>query len=237
MNKSSISGLMWGMLLILAVGAWLVSNIFQRNIDFGIILPVFLLVPGLMLWGSYLLGGEDKIDALIPANILLFLSITFFFNTFTSSVLGYERAWILTVAMYSTGPVAIAFWITWVASGRKPGYLIPAVILTIISGCIALFTVPIALFDSRLFADLSNLGIPVMLILIGLLIIFGPIWSRMFEPKTQNAQTQEEPSSEVMEEVEEAEVVEDEEIKDTEEKQPETEAEVDKDSLNKAEMI
>lgn len=183
MNNSMLPNIFWGVLLVLAGVLWLGSSVFGINIDFGLLWPVFLLIPGLILWGSYLFGGRNDVGVLIPANILVFLSITFFFNMFASSVLGYDRAWLLTVSMYSTGPVAIAFWITWVASGRKGGYLVPAVILTIISACIALFTVPLALFDSRLFVDLGRVGLPLLMILVGLLVVFGPLWGKAFEPK------------------------------------------------------
>ena len=54
-----------------------------------------------------ILNKKSAVIVGLLGNILLFLSITFFFNTFSSSVLDYDRAWLLTVSMYSTGPVAV----------------------------------------------------------------------------------------------------------------------------------
>jgi len=217
MDKS-VPGVFWGALLVLAGLFWLLSNLFEFQIDFGMLWPAFLLIPGLILWSSYLFGG-DKADVgvLIPANILLFLSVTFFFNTFASVVLGYSQAWVLTVAMYSTGPVAIAFWITWFASGRKAGYLIPAVILTIISICIASVTVPIALFNTPIFAEVTRIGWPLLLILIGLMVVFGPIWAKAFTPDGESGEKK---KPQAGPDIEEAEIVEEKttKVKDDEKK-------------------
>jgi hypothetical protein len=205
MKGSSISSAVWGILLILAGATWLGTNLLNVNIDFTLLWPIFLLIPGAILWLTYLFSKNQSNHAvLIPANILVFLSITFFFNMFASVVLHYDRAWLLTVSMYSTGPVAIAFWITWAASGRLTRYLVPAVIMTIISACIAFITVPLALFNTPIFTELSKVGFPLLMILIGLLIIFSPIWTKAFEQSNEVPNPQPTPNLEV----EEAEIVE-----------------------------
>lgn len=228
MSKPSVSSLSWGILLIVVGGVWLLSNLFDVNIDFGIFWPVFLLIPAALLWGSYLFGGSKAdVNVLIPANILLFLGITFLFNMIASVYLNYGDAWILTIAMYSTGPVAIAFWITWAASGRKKDYLVPAVVLTIVSSCIAATTVPLALFRTSIFQQLAQLAFPLMLILLGFLIVTGPFWSRRFEqqsPKAPKSPESAKPSKSAEDkplpaeaDVEEGEIVEAQEIKPKEE--------------------
>lgn len=173
-----LSSLLIGGLFILLGTVWLFANIFKVDLPWDIMWPFFLIVPGVALWFSYFSNPKRDHEVLIPANILLFLGGTFLFNMIVSNYLHYSDVWVATVAMYSTGPVAIAFWITWAAS-RKPGYMVPAIILTLITFCIASITLPIALFNQVFFGKFWNVMWPLFIIMIGVFIIFVPIFKML----------------------------------------------------------
>jgi uncharacterized membrane protein HdeD (DUF308 family) len=75
MNKSRMSSLLFGGLLVLLGLLWLLGNLFpQLNINLSLLWPLFLLIPGVVMWFVYLFSKERENDwgLLIPANILTF---------------------------------------------------------------------------------------------------------------------------------------------------------------------
>lgn len=185
MNKRRLSSFIWGLLLISCGLIWLAGNIFpELNINWGILWPLFLFLPGVFLWFVYLFakGKENDWGILIPANILVFLGLTFFINMFVSTVWDYGTIWALTAFMYP-GSVAIAFWITWLASDRKFGLAIPAGILTAISLIVFIFaTLTVLVGDTLLGGRFASVFWPLLFIGIGLFALLSPVWTKVFKP-------------------------------------------------------
>lgn len=167
---------------LVAVGViWVMLNVFQIEIKWELLWPMFITVPGILLWIGFLTGHrEHNVGVLIPANILLFMGLTFQFNVVADEILGFDKVWLLTTAMYTTAPVAIGMAIAWVASGNK-AYLVPATIMGAISVCILSFTVPIVLFDALAFSRFGNIFWPLLIIAIGVFIIFSPLVGMLFK--------------------------------------------------------
>jgi hypothetical protein len=160
---------------------WAMANLVQIEIRWELLWPMFITIPGILLWLGFLTGHrEHNVGVLIPANILLFMGLTFQFNVIADEVLGFDKVWLLTTAMYTTAPVAIGMAIAWVASGNK-AYLVPASIMGAISVCILSFTVPIVLFDALAFSRFGNIFWPLLIIAVGVIIIFSPLVSMLFK--------------------------------------------------------
>ncbi len=137
---------------------------------------MFMLVPGLFFWAIWISSNTKKEDyaLLVPANILTLLSLSFFTNIFIASVLGVQTIWEFTSFMYP-GSVALAFWISWLGSGRKDdGLKSVAIIMTIIYIFLFIFGLPAYILEETFGLSFGDLFWPVILILIGLVIIFDP---------------------------------------------------------------
>lgn len=177
--NNNISKLAGGGLLILFGGLWLAANFIPGfNINWGAVWPLFLVIPGLMFWGRYLFSSnrENEVGLLIPANILLLIGLTFYFNIIANDVLNIHNAWVLTVFMYP-GSVAIAFWITWLASKREIAFFIPAAILTGITLLVMCGVSGVALIGGQATADVNRIIWPLLIICLGLFVLLSPIWS------------------------------------------------------------
>lgn len=208
MNRRQSSGLVFGVLLILAGGIWLVSNIFKLNIDFSVLWPLFILVPGLMWWVDYLVKHQqpEAYRLLIPANILTFLGLTFFTNVLVDRYLNYNLIWAWTVFMYP-GSVAIAFWIAWLFSAKKKALLVPATILTFISAMLLCVVSVGFLFSGQ--SEITKYIWPLMLICGGVFILSTPLWQKSFpeSKRSENHNNTKQPASNPSNEVQEAELV------------------------------
>jgi hypothetical protein len=184
MRRDHVPGIVFGLLLVACGVVWLASNIFKLNIDFGLLWPGFLLVPGIILWFTYLVSRDKDSSwgVLIPANILFFLGVTFFINVFVSRFLDYGSIWAWTVFMYP-GSVALAFWITWAFSNKKNALIIPAVILSAISFMLLCLMSFALLFTDQ--TEVTKYLWPLMLVCAGSFILTSPLWGRAFPNKEE----------------------------------------------------
>lgn len=174
-----VAGISFGLFFILCGVTWLISNLIPEiQINWSIIWPVFILFPGVFFWALYLFNRNDY-ALLIPANVLVFLSITFFINILFQNAFNYPEIWALLAFMYP-GSVAMSFWIVWFIS-KKNILLVPAVILSMASllvMCISTFL----LFVSGPAGDEAHKVFwPLTAICIGLFIIMGPLWTLPFK--------------------------------------------------------
>jgi hypothetical protein len=179
MESNNSTKLLSGGLLILFGGLWLAANFIPGfNINWDLIWPLFLVIPGLVFWVKYLSATDRSavVGMLIPANILLFLGLIFYFNIFASDVLLVDNIWVFTAFMYP-GSVALAFWITWFASKRQIPFLIPAVILSGISLLVFCGTSAVSLIGGEATSDVSRLTWPLLIVCLGFFVLLSPIWS------------------------------------------------------------
>lgn len=179
MNNSNLTKLAGGGLLILFGALWLAANFIPGfSINWGAVWPLFLVVPGLLFWSRYLFASKrsDVAPLLIPANILLLIGLVFYFNMFATDTLNINNAWLLTAFMYP-GAVAISFWITWIASKREVGFLIPAVILSAITMLVFCGVSGVALLGGQATADINRLTWPLLIICLGFFVLLSPMWS------------------------------------------------------------
>lgn len=174
MNKNKLTPLLLGITLIVGGSAWIALNLLDVNIDFAVVWPLFLIIPGIAFWVSYFFNRKDW-GVLIPANILLFLGLTFLLNSTVSNYLEYESIWTWTTFMY-TGAPAIAFWIAWYASKKEIGMLIPAVILTLISFGTFCISLSVLLFSDLRLLEAGQVFWPLLFVCGGMFLLLMPFW-------------------------------------------------------------
>ncbi|MCA9379236.1 hypothetical protein KC640_02300 [Candidatus Dojkabacteria bacterium] len=184
--KDNIGRIVWGIVLILVGIVWLVSNFVPDfEINWNYIWPLFLLVPGLIMWAGFLLTRKKKEDVgmLIPANILTFLALTFYVNIIGNDVFHIDGIWAFTGFMYPLS-IALAFFITWIFA-REFGFLIPAFILGVISLLIFCATSSVALIGGEATGQISALAWPTIIICLGTFILLSPIWATAMRKRTR----------------------------------------------------
>lgn len=184
--KNNIGRIIWGIVLILVGVVWLVSNFVPDfKLNWNYIWPLFLLVPGLVMWIGFLVSRKKKEDVgvLIPANILTFLALTFYINIIGSDVFHVEGIWAFTAFMYP-GTIALAFFITWVFA-KEFGFLIPAFILGVISVLIFCATSGVALIGGEATAQVPALVWPTIIICLGTFILLSPLWAGAMRKRTR----------------------------------------------------
>lgn len=124
MNKTKIY---LGALLIIIGVLFLLQNM-GININLGYYWPIFLLIPGMMLWITFFQNKQNKSSALlIPGTILIVYSLYFFFNQMNDYKYAAETSFIFTLG------IALGFFAAnYYAKDKikRKGYLIPAWILT-----------------------------------------------------------------------------------------------------------
>lgn len=178
-----LSNLILGGFLIFIGGLWLLANIIPGvNISWGIMWPVFLMLPGLGFWLGWIFSDnkEKNYGLIIPGTILVCLATLFFVNMFFTLVLHYGTIWAWTSFGY-TGSVAAALWAGWLVSNRNTKELkdlkTGAIVLTVISVSIwAVMTFTLTISSVMPWRYIGRLW-PCGIITIGLLVLFGP-WLR-----------------------------------------------------------
>jgi hypothetical protein len=175
---------------------WLFSTLFGWEIDFNYVWPIFLFIPGAAFWGSYFLQGRKDWGLVIPATILTGLSLTFWLNTYVQTNYDVASIWAITAFMYP-GSVAAALWFAWLASNRKFGILIAAVITT----CVTLFvfcstTIVMVIGDER-FATANRIIWPIVIIGMGAIMLFTPLIRKILNDEEKQEKPEE---AEILEE-------------------------------------
>lgn len=141
-------------LLILFLGIILLLQQFGAPINVDDFWPIFLLIPGLFLWGLYY-TKRDNYGVLIPATILLVYSFYFFLNESTDYKYAGETSFLFTFG------VALGLYAAYSASAAKPnGLKIASYILAAISAMTLLSTIG------------NGIWWPVVLIVIALFMLF-----------------------------------------------------------------
>ncbi|HNT30382.1 MAG TPA: DUF5668 domain-containing protein [bacterium] len=129
----SAENLFWGLLLIL-IGALALAPAFgiQIAVNLAMLWPLFLIVPGLGFWISFLTNSDRKevIGLVIPATILTLLGAFFTFSLFTGWKFTGELSFVFPLI------VGLSFWAAWGLGNHEIGFLIPAVILTVIAAVV-----------------------------------------------------------------------------------------------------
>ncbi|MFH1426368.1 MAG: hypothetical protein ABIG66_02945 [Candidatus Kerfeldbacteria bacterium] len=172
--KTNATKMIIGLLLVVLGSLWLLSALIPGfDLNWGLLWPIFLLIPGVILWGVWI-GSPDKQKSgglVIPASILTLLAGLFFINMVSSLVWNYDDFWALSSFLY-TGIVAVALW-AGAEAMKKPGLRKAAQVLG---------TISLVIFSATLFgyamAGLSQVAYivgPVLLIAIGILVAFGPL--------------------------------------------------------------
>ncbi|HEQ65394.1 MAG TPA: hypothetical protein ENN64_01010, partial [bacterium] len=139
---------------ILLVGVYLLAaNFFNVLIvDWGIIWPIFLLIPGFGLFLEWLSSDErgKKSSLLIPSTILILLGLNFLANMTLSLRFNFHGFWAFSSFIY-TGSVALGLYFAWYFSESRNGdLLVASKILAIISGVVFLLS------NSILFSVMFN---------------------------------------------------------------------------------
>lgn len=151
------------------------------SINWEYIWPLFLILPGVFFWIKYLAtkSRTSSIGLLIPANILICLGITFYINIIGSNIFGLNGIWVATAFMYP-GSVALAFWITWVASRREVVLLVPAMVTSAISLLILCSTSLVGILGGAATAEVNRVLWPVLIICLGVFVLLSPFWAVAF---------------------------------------------------------
>lgn len=147
--------------ILIAVGLFFLLNTFGViNYAWGTLWPMFLFIPALAFHAAFFLSGAKKRNAglLVPGGILLVLSLLFFFEMATS--------WRFAGDTWPFYLFAVAFGLfeLWLFGGRQAGLLIPVFILTGVGS--------VFFFENLLSYPIFNMW-PVILIVVGLVVIFG----------------------------------------------------------------
>lgn len=177
--KNNLQKYLWGGMLILFGSLWFAANFIPGfNIDWNLIWPLFVLLPGLFFLTRYLFSRQrrQEVGLLIPAGILVFLGLTFYFNILLTEVFMVQGSWAFTAFMYPGG-VALAFWITWLASGREVGFLIPAVIMSLVSLLVFCLTASVSVLGGEATANINRVIWPLLIICIGFFVLLSPLWA------------------------------------------------------------
>jgi hypothetical protein len=177
MQRKFLSSLILGVMFIICGGLFLFINLFVQfvpgfSLNWGVIWPIFLFIPSLMLFVIWIVS-DDRPKAwgvLIPATILFFLSGTFLLNTILSTYLHYGQIWAWTTFMYPFS-VGLAFWVAWLASGRRHGLLVPAIILTLVSLIILCASFGTLSFFTIIPAGFFNILWPMVIIGVGVIVL------------------------------------------------------------------
>ncbi|MCA9387273.1 hypothetical protein KC669_04535 [Candidatus Dojkabacteria bacterium] len=185
MNRK-IGSIFIGITLI-AIGTLLTleNYIDSFKINWQITWPIFLILPGLFLWSIWLSSTNPSKDykILIPANLLIFIGIISFVNTFIFNYSQNEMIWSLTTFMYP-GAFALAFWIAWAASEMKDhGLKTLAIIVTIITLVSLILITPIEYFQIQISDTINELIIPTILLFSGVVVIFSPLFDKKEKTK------------------------------------------------------
>jgi hypothetical protein len=195
MNKSSGQSdftirMIWGLLLIgTGIVLFLPMVGISLDINWGLLWPFFLLIPGLGLWATTAVQKNHlaRAGVAIPATILCGYALLFFFHAWTA------WRWVGELTFLFPGVIALAFWAAWILSRRSIGFLIPAVILTFASSTTFIF--------SSIF---RKLFIPTLLIGFGVLLIAKDLFRRREEisaqpPVEDSKSTRDKPPSQAQE--------------------------------------
>ncbi len=173
-----------GSMLILFGGLWLASSFIPEfRINWGLLWPIFLLIPGLFFWGKFLFSRNrtGDIGLVIPGTILVCLALVFFINTVGSSLLKIDGLWLFTAFMYP-GSVALSFLLAWLFS-RENTFLIPAFILLAITGLVFCATTSVAILGGSATADINRVLLPIILVCVGVFVLINPFWVAVFRGK------------------------------------------------------
>lgn len=179
MTSGNTTKITVGALLVVFGAIWLASNFvpgFEINWEF--IWPLFLIVPGVLMWVKYLSQPKEtrNFAILVPANALIFLGITFYINIIGSDVFKVEGIWAATAFLYP-GSVALAFWVTYLASKKEVGLLIPAGILSMVSLFILCSTSAVALIGGTATEEVNRALWPILIICLGFFVLLSPFWA------------------------------------------------------------
>jgi hypothetical protein len=175
MNRNVLLSLILGVIFFGCGVSWLLANLFGWQINFGVVWPLFLVLPGLFFIFNYATRDRENHEQLFPGVILTALGLTFLVNNLGQALFQNNVLWTLTIFMYP-GSVALGFWAVWLATGRQFKHAFVAMILSAISlFLLCLFS--LVVIADTLFANtqLGRFVWPLSFICVGSIILFFPI--------------------------------------------------------------
>jgi len=159
-----------GFALVILGALFLIGNFVNLTKFWSIFWPIFVCLPGLFFWWLWqkMANRKKTWGILIPAVFLISLSIGFFINSIVTVFFDYSMIWAWTSFMY-IGALAVAFGVSWLVTGNRG-----VMIVTKILASIALVIFIVVGLSILIFSILpSNIFWPVIVIVTGIIIIFG----------------------------------------------------------------
>ncbi len=171
MNRSGFSsGQVIGGLILIAIGVLaLVGNLLRFDV-WHYLWPFFIVGFGLAFFVGMIAGGKSAGALAIPGSLFVTLGLLFFVQTLFNHYASWAYAWALVApASVGVGMLIFARW------SNKPELAAPGRILITIG--LVIFLVAGLLYETAAgllgFARLGNVIWPLLLILLGVLILFG----------------------------------------------------------------
>ncbi len=184
MNNYTIRNTIFGALVVLVGIAWLIANLMDIQINLGILWPLLVLIPGVIVLVRYIITGEKRQAwrFLLVGSFLTVLGLALLGNAALYYYAGIKNIWFMTLFIYPAIG-AFSLWISWAASGRKITLLIAAVILTAVAVLITCFMIITSVFNEILGPEnielLNGVFWPLLSMGIGLTIIVWPFIVRL----------------------------------------------------------
>lgn len=188
MKNNIFASLVLGSLFLCCGVTWLIANFAGWNINFSLLWPLFLLIPGGITLSNYLVNRKE-IEMLIAGITLILLSATFLLNNLLFQATGSSLIWTITIFMYP-GSAAIAFWIAWTVKGEFK-LAVTAIILSAVSLFLLCFFSFVAIVD-RFFAatGAGRLIWPLALICVGVIILLISVVVASVKDRTRKFEKQ-----------------------------------------------
>lgn len=184
MNSQDRMPRILGGIVIIALGTlWLVSNIFpDTKINWQYIWPLFILVPGILVLVRSLLEGR-KPGSMIPGVVLLGIAATFYINIIGQDVFKLQGIWAYTTFLYPA-TIAFAFWAAWLLGNKDLRFLIPAVILSMLTFLILCATLGLAALGGQTGQTVEKIVWPLIIICLGSFVLISPWWAMVVKDKS-----------------------------------------------------